>query len=93
MLITKDVLYFQDDTSNKRKVVVGTGVSTMSLTPTSRSSVTKQKIINFSISICLLNNLGNDEELSFKLSSIRNDKFKSPKPSNNESKWTDSRGD
>ena len=66
---------------------------TISLTPTSRSSTTKGKTIDFIIPISSLNNLGNDGELSFKVNAIRNSKSKYPKPSNNESKWIESRGD
>lgn len=85
-----------DDTSNKRKVVADTDVSTTSLTPTNISSVTKNKNnrkINFSIPISSLNDLDNDGELLFKVSVIRNGKSKSSStPSNNDSKWDESRG-
>ena len=64
----------------------------MSLNQTSRSSASKQKTIKFSIPISLLNNLGNAWELSFVVSSNHNTRFKSRKPSNNESKCKESRG-
>ena len=48
-----------DDTSNKRKVISGTDVSTTSFTQTSRTSATKPNDINISIHISTLDMLGN----------------------------------
>ena len=92
---TCDVL-LSDDTSNKRKVVSDTVVSTISLIPTNVSYVTKKdknRTINFSVPTSSLNNLGNEGEFSFKVSVIRNGKSKSSStPSNNDSKWDEGRG-